>query len=74
MVYTPVIIPDETIPELGQKIRATFGTVLFELRFDPDLIGGCALVWKGVYKDYSLRAKIAEKHKEILEGFKSFLK
>lgn len=68
--------PDtDTITQLGQYARKTFFDLLvLDIKYDPQLIAGVALTWKGVYKDYSLRLKIEEKKEEILENFKRFLR
>ncbi len=68
--------PDEqTITQIGEFARKTFGgTILLDIKFDPNLIAGAALAWKGSYKDYSLRAKIQERKGEVLESFKKFLR
>lgn len=69
--------PDETtLTQIGQYARKTFNlsTLLLDLKLDPNLIAGAALVWKGVYKDYSLRADIESRKVEISQGFKKFLR
>ncbi len=49
-------------------------TLLFDSKYDPTLIAGCAFVWKGVYHDYSIRGKIADNRKVLLEMFKRSVK
>ncbi len=69
--------PDNlTLNQVGTYSRKTFNSplLLLDIKVDPNLIAGTALVWKGVYQDYSLRAKIEEKKEEISEGFKRFLR
>lgn len=68
--------PDElTLSQIGEYSRKNFSsTLLLDIKLDPNLFAGAALVWKGIYKDYSLRAKIEEKKVEISEGFKRFLR
>ena len=46
---------------------------ILEIKFDPSLIGGSALVKDGVYKDYSLRAHIEEQKEIILTEFKKYI-
>lgn len=75
LIYIPFEGDNQTIYQIGTLLRKNFTDLsLFDTKFDPRLIAGCALSWKGIYKDYSLRAKIEEKKKEILEGFKRFLR
>lgn len=68
--------PDSsTCASIGMFARKRFNSsLILDIKYDPSLIAGAALVWKGVYKDYSLRAKIAEKKTEILQSFKRFLR
>ncbi|MBI2086003.1 hypothetical protein HYT74_01545 [Candidatus Daviesbacteria bacterium] len=68
--------PDEmTLAQLGTYIRTNFGpNFLLDIKLKPDLIAGPALVWKGIYKDYSLKAKLESKNTEILQEFKKFLR
>lgn len=66
---------DATLSNLGAFARKMFGHLLIlDIKLDPRLIAGAALIWKGVYKDYSLRAKIEEKKSEISQSFKKFLR
>lgn len=61
--------------EIGAYIRTNFGPgFLLDIKLDPALIAGTALVWKGVYKDYSLRAKLQARKTETLQEFKKFLR
>lgn len=63
------------VKEIGEFIRNNFSKdMLIDIKLDGSLIGGCALIWKGVYKDYSLKAHLQEKKPEILNSFKSYLK
>lgn len=68
--------PDEqTLTNLGEHVRKTFGRIIMlDIKYDPNLIAGAALVWKGLYKDYSLRSKIEEKKAAILRSFQQFLR
>lgn len=67
--------PDEqTLSQIGVHVRQTFNQLLLlDIKYDPRLIAGAALVWNGVYKDYSLRQTLAQKKAMILESFKKFL-
>lgn len=47
--------------------------LILDVKFNPLLIAGCSLSWKGIYKDYSLKAKIDQRKEEILQSFKKFL-
>lgn len=66
---------EREISDIGSKVRATFkDNFLINIKIDPSLIAGCSLVWEGVIKDYSLRAKIEEQKQAILQSFKRALK
>lgn len=74
-IYLPFYWDDAVAQQLGNFARSNFGNLLIlDIKYDPKLIAGCGLVWKGVYKDYSLKSKIEEKKEEILVNFKKFLR
>ena len=68
--------PDEAaISQIGEFAKKTFQTPhLLDIKYDPGLIAGCSLVWKGIYKNYSLKSKIDEKKLEVLRSFQAFLR
>lgn len=69
--------PDEvTANQIGSVARRTFNlpALLLDIKVDPNLIAGTALVWKGVRRDYSLKAKLEEKRQELSEEFRRFLR
>lgn len=74
-VYLPFEANEEAVKSIALKARELFNkTLILDIKYDPLLIAGCALVWNGVYKDYSLRARIEEKKQELFQGFKKFLR
>ncbi len=67
--------PDELINELGEYYRQHFTSFrLIDLKFDLSLIAGCSMVWKGVFKDYSLKSRIEDRKDEIMHSFRKFLR
>lgn len=73
IVYLPVELSERDIEEIGRWFKQNLGPqALFEVSFDADLIGGCALSYKGIYKDYSIRANIKANQKAILDSLKEF--
>lgn len=57
------------IDSLGAWFKKNLGPqTLFEIKYDSELIGGCALSYKGTYKDYSLKVRIDENKTEILKN------
>lgn len=69
--------PDElTLSQIGFSARKTFNLslLLLDIKVDPNLIAGTALVWKGVRRDYSLKAKLEEKRQDLSEEFRRFLR
>lgn len=76
---SPVIIylafepSKEEIREIGTHIRKNFKSIqVFDLKYDPGLIGGCALVLNGIYKDYSLRSLIQANKSVLLDQMKHY--
>ena len=74
-LYLPFEASEEAIRIIGSMTRQLFQSqLLLDIKYDPTLLAGVALVWKGVYKDYSLRSRIEERKKEISDSFKKFLR
>lgn len=75
LIYVSFDMSDPTITMLGALLRSSYGPqFLFDVRYDPSLLGGCALVWNGVYHDYSLKKSIDENKDKILGEIRTFLK
>jgi len=72
ILYIPVELSDRDLAQIGSwfKHNVSVGIIL-ETRMDPNLIGGCALTYQGIYKDFSLRRNIAENHQVILDNLRS---
>lgn len=74
-IVIPFDIPGGEIIHLVSNLRSDLNRlILVEIKHDPELIAGCALVYKGVYRDYSIRAKIEQNKEKILEGLKNYAK
>lgn len=75
IIYLTFVADEAVLSQIGQKARKTFANpaLLLDVKYDPKLIAGTALSWKGMYKDYSLHSRIEEKRGDILESFKKFL-
>src|SRR3989338_3041485 len=68
LMYLPFELPEDQVIVLGGWFKKNLGEdTLFEINYDPELIGGCAISYKGIYKDFSLRAKVDENKVKILE-------
>lgn len=66
---------DEALTAIGEKARGLFGKdLLLDIKYNPNLLAGAAISWKGIYKDYSLKATIESRKQEILQSFKKFLR
>ena len=73
-IYIPFEMPDQEAQNLGKWLKENIAPdVIFELRINPDLIGGAAFSYKGVYKDFSLVTKIAEERDKVVGAFKGYL-
>lgn len=74
VVYLPFEIPEQELINLGIYLRKDYGkNFLIEVKYDPSLIAGTALIWNGIYKDYSIRQKIADNHEVIIEMLKDYM-
>lgn len=75
LIYIPFEIPEPERVKMGRYFKQNFGPLsLFDIIYDPALIGGCALSFKGVYKDYSLRAKILANEQAVLKELTAYKK
>lgn len=73
-IFISIEATEGVIEQIGSFVKNNFSSFkLIETKYDPNLIAGCALSWNGVYRDYSLRARVEEKKMEILQGFKKYL-
>lgn len=74
-MYFAVDLPQERLDEVVKKVRQNIKPdILVDVKIDPSLLGGCTLVWKGIYKDYSIKKKIEDNKTEVMEQFKNLLK
>ncbi len=72
-----VFVPEEKqIEEVGKWLRQNLKNdrLIFNVKIDPALIGGCAIVYNGVYKDYSLKEKISKNKNLLIEEFRKYFK
>ncbi len=73
-IYIAFDMPKDELNRLGLTLRQTYGEqFLFDVKFDPNVIGGVALVWNGIYKDYSVRSLIGQRKSDILSAFRNFV-
>lgn len=72
-LYVPFSLPEKEQSELGSWFKKNLGEeALYEPLFDPNLIGGCALSFKGIYREYSLRQKIVENREKIIRSLAAY--
>jgi hypothetical protein len=65
---------EEEVTQIGNKVREIFThKLIIDIKIDPELIGGSAFIWNGVYKDYSIRNTLKMDREKLLQSFKSFL-
>lgn len=75
VIFVPVMLSEEEVADIGTIVRRDYGAhFVIEIRLDPLLIGGAALAWNGIYKDYSLRKKIDERKEEIIGNFQKYIR
>ncbi len=68
IIYLAFDPPDEVISKLALDLRKILNSnlIFLDIKKDPGLLGGSAFVYKGIYKDYSLRAKLEQNKEKIL--------
>lgn len=65
-MYLAAELPEEEMAKILVRLRQDYGPkFLVEVRLDGGLIAGCALAYKGVLKDYSLRARLGENRETL---------
>ncbi|TSC66660.1 MAG: Uncharacterized protein CEO21_129 [Microgenomates group bacterium Gr01-1014_80] len=75
VIYLAFEPGQEQIEQIGFWVKKNLTQPkVFEIKIDPALLGGAALVNGGVYKDYSLRSKIGEQGETILAEFKKYIR
>lgn len=75
IIYLPTPMPEEEISKIGEFVRKSYGeNFLIDIKYDPTLIAGAALSYKGVYRDYSVKNKIDSQKESILSIFKKYIK
>jgi hypothetical protein len=73
-IYLAFDPPKEATNSIGIWLRQnTKNHPIFDVRVDPNLIGGSAVSKNGQYKDYSLRSRFAQNNPRITEIIKSSL-
>jgi len=74
IMYLPFETSADQVKQIGNYVRTKINpNILLDIKFNPDLLAGCALAWKGVLKDYSLKARIEAQKLKILSSFKEYL-
>lgn len=67
-VYVPYECTPAEIIKLGKWFRTNVDKmVIIDVHTDPTLLGGCAFVFNGVYRDYSLRY-FMQKYKDTISN------
>ncbi len=72
-VYLPFIAQESELTKIGQWLRAHVKKqMIMDVKVDPALVGGCALVWNGYYRDYSLHRQFKDKREDINQLISDF--
>jgi hypothetical protein len=73
ILYVPFLIPELAQEEIGTWFKHNLGNhFVYEINLDPELIGGCAISYRGVHRDQSLRSRIIAQQSEILKSLREF--
>jgi hypothetical protein len=57
-LYIPVAFPETELADMATWCREQFAPqLLFNVRIDPKVAGGCAFVWNDTYHDFSFAAQ-----------------
>ena len=73
-LFLPFVPPMYEVPKLGKWLRSNVDPrALMEIKTDIQLIGGCAVSYRGVYRDYSLRYYLQKSKPAILKVIGEYL-
>lgn len=70
----PFDMPEADVLNIAKTLRTQRVDLILQIKHDPDLIGGCSLIYNGVLKDYSVRKRIEDNKQAILASLRSYLK
>jgi F0F1-type ATP synthase delta subunit len=63
IITLAIALPKTEINRLGQWFRRNVNSeILLEIRQDPQIIGGCQIIWQGREGDFSLRRKFEKQN------------
>jgi hypothetical protein len=66
VLYAPVRLSPASLERIGSWCRQHVdGKLLIDARINPEVVGGCAYVWKDHYYDFSLRYFMNKHQHEI---------
>lgn len=72
-LYVPVELTAKQYANIGMWARVNIAKgVLLDIKIDPSLAGGCAIVWNGIYHNFSLQYFIEKKRRDIISMIHSF--
>lgn len=67
-LFVPILMPESELEKIGKWFRKyVTETMMLDVRVDPSYIGGCGIVYRGYFKDMSLRRLFLEKREEITQ-------
>lgn len=73
VMYVPISLPFDEIKKLGEWVRTNItANVLMDVKVDPEVVGGCAFVWNGVYHDFSLKYFFDKKVNDIVTMVRNY--
>jgi len=75
-IYFVFSLEEAQVKQVGEWLRKNLNNpkLVFDIKVDPGLIGGCAVVYKGVYRDYSLKGKISQNREQLVGEFRKYFK
>lgn len=73
VLYVPVAFGQEELSMIGSWCRENIDReLILSVSVDPGVSGGCAFVWNGTYRDYSLDYFLKKKENEIRSVIRAF--
>jgi hypothetical protein len=75
ILYLPFFMPEKEQQEVGSWFKKNVAShILFETNFNPSLVGGCAVSYRGEMRDYSILGQMEANKQIIIDNLNTFKK
>lgn len=72
-LFLPFEASRDFVREIRQTLQKRIPGLVLDIKLDPSIVGGAALVYKNQFKDYSLKESMVQNRAKIAQKFKTFV-